>query len=1227
MATASLGRLTLDLVARTASFVEPLSQAERKARSSGKGIKDSMDLASLAVKGLGIAVGGLSIASLVAFSGRIIETGNDIQKFSKLSNSSIQQFQYYAKGAETAGISIESFADKMKDMQDRIGDFQQTGGGPLADFFTNIAPLVGVSIKQFQKLSGPEALQLFYNSLDKAGASTNAMKFYMEQIISDSSLLIPLLEKNGEGFKFWGDKAKEAGAIMSNDMVNSLAEAKKNLMLMDFQWQGLEAQLVNGVIPVFKTVAENLDTIKAIAVATAAAIGSKLILQAGYLSGVFIRAAFQAGIAEYQLLKLQGATLRTASAMGILRGITSLLGGPIGLAMLAMQIAVAGTAYFAMTRDAKNATEALEEQGMTVDELRKKYQKMTAAQLALKSIEATDIIKQETGRISSYTGAIQQIIDELRTEGDIRQSDALQVYLTRLKVGGDQAKIAFAELQKQGLVDESNIRKMASLDEKIANANKSIERQKEIQELTKKATDDATKSQEAQTRIVNKQAEAFINLTQKQREYIKSAQQDAARQKYVQDTMRLGGWSKDQAEFFADAQVNANGEDAFKKALPNLVLQSALKSFNSKNYSFTKSDLAAISRTLGIAKANNFAQIEGLYGLPSGTLAALVLQESRGISSATSPTGAKGLFQTTSIFRKQYGLNSNSSIEAQATAAAKDISKNLRAFGSLEKALMAYNAGAGGLQDYLAGGLNPSKRSEVAGYVPGFQKWFAGVNDKTSIDNSILTPSLSDILQQNSKAAEAAFNLSEERKRIDAQYFTESEKLAKEHQERLEKITAAFTGTKELKNRIAQENAYFKDQSVQLQVDKEREVSQLKAFETDRITQIRTNFEEEIRLTQASTKFGEKERATRVAILQRSRKAEIDAIKREEDEQVQSAFEMYLNETEIVVKRYQREREEIQKNYQLSKETRKQLLQSKDMGIFGAINQAADNVLQRYKDSVDYLFQFNNPNAFAHYNLQNQYSLASGGLEQDYRNQVDGINLLKNEEEKNSQLLAAHEQYLQAKEALNNEYATREQELNLFLMDNQLSTLNTLIGSASGLFSSITSMAKDAYGEQSASYKMMFLMQQAFAMASATVSAFQAYGQILASPWYLDVVSKTSAANLVLGMGMANVGLIAGQTIAGMAHNGIDNIPKEGTWLLDGGERVLNPKQNKDLTNYLDSNQNGGGKVDITVNVTDSGVSTNGSNTENQRQLGQLIGNTVRAVIRQEQKQGGLLAK
>ena len=194
MAATSLGRLTLDLVARIGNFTGPMSQAERQAKSSSNSIANSFSIASIAVTALGTAVAGVSLGSMVAFANQTIQTGNEIKKFAQLSNSSTQQFQYYAKGAETAGISMESFADKMKDMQDRIGDFQQTGGGPLADFFTNIAPLVGVTIQQFQKLSGPEALQLYYDSLQKVGASQNDMKFYMEAIISDSSLLIPLLQ-------------------------------------------------------------------------------------------------------------------------------------------------------------------------------------------------------------------------------------------------------------------------------------------------------------------------------------------------------------------------------------------------------------------------------------------------------------------------------------------------------------------------------------------------------------------------------------------------------------------------------------------------------------------------------------------------------------------------------------------------------------------------------------------------------------------------------------------------------------------------------------------------------------------------------------------------------------------------------------------------------------------------------------------------------------------------
>ena len=49
-----------------------------------------------------------------------------------------------------------------------------------------------------------------------------------------------------------------------------------------------------------------------------------------------------------------------------------------------------------------------------------------------------------------------------------------------------------------------------------------------------------------------------------------------------------------------------------------------------------------------------------------------------------------------------------------------------------------------------------------------------------------------------------------------------------------------------------------------------------------------------------------------------------------------------------------------------------------------------------------------------------------------------------------------------------------------------------------------------------------------------------------------------------------------------MAHDGMDNIPKEGTWLLDKGERVVDSRTNADLKNMI---AEGGASKAPNVNV------------------------------------------
>lgn len=1218
MATTSLGRLTLDLVVQTASFSEPLSRAERQARTSSQGITNSLNIAAIAVSALSGAVAGLSVAQLINFSDQVIQTGNDIQKFSKLANASVREFQYYAKGAETAGISLESFADKMKDMQDRIGDFQQTGGGPLADFFTNIAPKVGVTIQQFQKLSGPQALQLFYNSLEKAGASTNDMKFYMEAIISDSSLLIPLLENGGEGFKKWGDAAEKAGAIMSDDLVKSLAQARENLQLMDLQWQGVEARLVNSVVPAIETVIENWDDIKAVTIAVSAGIATRFVpalVVATYQLGQTAIFAVRAGVGLASFARNAGAT---ASVM-------ALLGGSAGIGMLLTQLAVAGGAYYLMTKQTQGATDALEDQGLVVDELRDKYQKLTASQLAIKSIEASEEIEKQTKELKSLFTALEQFENDLKVQGDAKQLKGIQLYLNSLKEGGDKAKNAFAELQKQGLVSESTLKFVAELDTKINAANNTIDRQKEIQKLVKDATNDATKAQQDQAKAVNESAKAWMSLTQKQREYINQANKDALREKYIQENMRVGGWTREKAEFFADVQANTNEENAYKIKLPKAVADAALNSFNRKNYTFSKDELAAIARAQGIAKANNFAQIESLYGLPAGTLAALILQESGANAGAKSHTGAIGLFQTTSVFRKQYGLNAKSSTEEIATAAAKDLQKHYQEFGDRAKALMAYNAGAGGLRTYLKGGLSDSKRKEVAGYVPGFQKWFAGVSGKSTVDNSILMPTQADQLELINKAAESQQAIDDARKEVNARYYTEAQRLAKEHQDNIDKITLAYAGTPQLKGMIDKENALYAAQIAKLESDKKEEYNQYFAFETDRIKQIEQNFDRQKELidSNAEYEYGKSKKALEIkAALERQKQVEIAAVKREEDAQIQSAFEGYLNQTEIVVKRYQREREEILQTYSLSKRVREEMAKSKDYAIFETLNQASDSVFQVGQNSAQSLFNRLNPEEFAKFNLQNQYSSDFGGLQTSYNDEVAGISAISDENLRNSMLLDAHEQYLQAKAALDADYAQKERDLDQQNFETKMQVYSQIAGMTGQVFSDMTALLEQSVGKSNALYKTMFFASKAASIAQAIVNTEEGATKALAQGGAYGSV----LAGVVRATGYASVGIMAAQTIQGMAHNGIDNIPREGTWLLDGGERVLNPQQNKDLTNYLNNRQNGSseGNVQISQQITFADGSAS-VNTQGQKQIAESLNNAMDAWARRESRQGGVL--
>jgi hypothetical protein len=156
----------------------------------------------------------------------------------------------------TVGIEQEKLADILKDVNDRVGDFLQTGGGPMKDFFEQIAPRVGVTAEQFAKLSGPEALQLYVSSLEKAGASQQEMTFYPEAMASDATNLLPLLRNGGAEMTRLGDRAADLGAVLDQRALGALNRANVALIGLGQAFAGIRNHIATAMAPMLAAVAD-----------------------------------------------------------------------------------------------------------------------------------------------------------------------------------------------------------------------------------------------------------------------------------------------------------------------------------------------------------------------------------------------------------------------------------------------------------------------------------------------------------------------------------------------------------------------------------------------------------------------------------------------------------------------------------------------------------------------------------------------------------------------------------------------------------------------------------------------------------------------------------------------------------------------------------------------------------------------------------------------------------
>ncbi|MDP0929006.1 hypothetical protein Q0601_17615 [Paracoccus onubensis] len=348
MASSVIGALRVNLGLNDAQFQRGMGSANSR-------LSRFAAMAGKIAAGLAASFG----SAAVAMGASAMNAAAEVERLSQVAGTTPAQFQGWVAGAKTVGIEQEKLADILKDVNDRVGDFVQTGGGPMADFFEKIAPKVGVTADMFRDLSGADALQLYVSSLQKANVNQQDFTFYMEAMASDSTLLIPLLKNGGKAMAEYADRAEKMGAIMSNEMIGKLNEGKIAVSEMRMAVDGMRNTIGAQAVPAIKamaaavagvamffhqhadTIADVMRTIAGTAAVVAAMFATRYAVALGVTAVKSMISAWQSMVALNMALGAQSlAAARAGAAVKLLsvalQGLrTALISTGIGAAVVA----------------------------------------------------------------------------------------------------------------------------------------------------------------------------------------------------------------------------------------------------------------------------------------------------------------------------------------------------------------------------------------------------------------------------------------------------------------------------------------------------------------------------------------------------------------------------------------------------------------------------------------------------------------------------------------------------------------------------------------------------------------------------------------------------------------------------------------------------------------------------------------------------------------------------
>ncbi len=185
------------------------------------------------------------------------------------------------------------------------------------------------------------------------------------------------------------------------------------------------------------------------------------------------------------------------------------------------------------------------------------------------------------------------------------------------------------------------------------------------------------------------------------------------------------------------------------------------------------------------------------------------------------------------------------------------------------------------------------------------------------------------------------------------------------------------------------------------------------------------------------------------------------------------------------------------------------------------------------------------------------------------------------------------EQFREERSDLNAQWDEREAELHQEHQDRlaEIERARQMAQLAAGeeFFGSMAGAAKVFFGENSKLYRAAFALEKSYAISKALMNVPKSYSDAFSAVVGIPIVGPALAPAAGVAAAAAQVAqaaAIGNINMTGMAHDGIDSVPKTGTWLLEKGERVTTAETSAKLDATLDRVARGqGGSGGVVVNL------------------------------------------